>query len=274
MAIPSLPLADGGSIPQLALGTWELTGSKCVQAVEAALELGYTHIDTADLYNNHRDIAKAISGRVRESFFLTSKVWHSNLKGPDVLKCAQRFLRELNTPYLDLLLIHWPNRGIPLSSTLPAFEQLLAEGKIRHFGVSNCTPRHIADIRKAAPDLPICCEQVEFHPMFYQKELLEYCKADNLVLEAYSPLGRAQELKRSEIAQIAAKHDKTPAQVVLRWELDLGIVPLPKASSRAHLAENLDVFDFKLDEGDKRTLESLPQKRLVDLPLLGDFNYQ
>lgn len=273
MKIPTLKLADGGHIPQLALGTWQLAGPGCAQAVKTALDLGYTHIDTADMYGNHAQVGAGIAGHAREGLFITTKVWHSNLSGADVLKTAERALADLGTEYIDLLLIHWPNRRIPLADTLRGFSKLLDENKIRHFGVSNHTPRHIRDIEEAGGPA-ICANQVEFHPTLYQKELLAFCAEKKIVVEGYSPLGRGEELKNPCVLEVARKHGKTASQVVLRWELDLGIVPLPKASSEAHLAENIDVFDFKLDAHDRRALEGMPQKRLIDPPFMSEFDYR
>src|SRR5260221_2711941 len=187
-------LSTKTSIPALGLGTWLLTGRDCIDGVEAALEIGYRHIDTADMYGNHYEVRKGIeqSGIKREEIFITSKVWRDNLHYNDLIETCKRNLEELNIAYLDLYLMHWPNRKIPLKETFDAFEFLKAEGLIKACGVSNCNIHHLSDIMKNG--YTIVNNQVEFHPALNQKELKEFCDKNNIVITAYSPLGHGRDL--------------------------------------------------------------------------------
>lgn len=270
-------LNDGNKIPALGLGTWQLTGRKCVQAVKTALKLGYRHIDTAELYENQAEIGEAIKDFDRRKLFLTSKVWFNNLRYDDVLASCEKTLKELKTNYLDLFLIHWPNRQIPLKETLDAFKELLNDGRVESVGVSNFTIHHLKDALKIAKakavSVPITVNQVEFHPRFYQKELLEFCKKNKIVVTAYSPLGRGALLEDKTLKEIAARRGKTPAQVCLRWALEKGAVVIPKASSEEHLKENLRVFGWRLSKQDAEKIDSLNKNERIIAPNFSDFDY-
>jgi len=263
--IPAFTLPTGKAMPSLGLGTWQLTGQDCSRAVRTALALGYTHIDTADFYGNHAEIAEAIAGVPRERLFITSKVKPSDLQHDDLKASAARLLRELKLDYLDLLLIHWPNKEIPMAETFTALAEIVAEGKVRHIGVSNFTVRHLKEALSVSK-VPIVVNQVEFHPFLYQKELLAFCKENKIRLTAYSPLARGKVFKDETLKAIGKKHGKTPGQVALRWLHERGIVVIPKASSETHLKENLDLFGFALDDEDTTAIGRLPQERLVNPP--------
>ncbi len=263
--VPSFPLVGGGSIPALGLGTWQLTGKTCTDAVRSAFKLGYTHLDTAEMYSNHEDIGRALRGHDRSKVFLTSKVWTSNLRRDDAIAACEEALTELATPYLDLCLVHWPNRAIPMTETFDALRELQEKGLIRHVGVANFTVKHLEQARKASK-VPIVMDQVEFHPYLYQEELLAYCKKHGILLTAYSPLAQGKVFRDEKIAAIGRKHGKTAGQVTLRWLHEKGIVAIPKASSEQHLRENMEIFDFKLDEEDTKILDNLPQRRIIDPP--------
>lgn len=266
-----LSMQGGKKIPALGLGTWELLGKNCEQAVKTALELGYSHIDTAEIYANQKQIGNAISGFDREKFFLTSKVWMSNLKFGSVLKACDSTLEDLQTDYLDLYLIHWPNKKIPVKETLLALKQLADCGKVKSVGVSNFTICHIEEALRFA-EIPICVNQVEFHPFLFQKELLEYCNLKKIVLTAYSPLGRRKLLNDKTLVEIGKKYGKSPAQICLNWILQKNCVVIPKASSKEHLVENLQVFDFQLSMEDCEKIDSLDKnKRFVDFSF-SEFN--
>jgi len=259
-----ISLKNGKKIPALGLGTWELTEKTCENAVKTALELGYNHIDTAEVYNNQKEIGNAINSFERKKFFLTSKVWHGNLKHDSVLKACDSTLKDLQTDYLDLYLIHWPNRKIPVKETLSAMKSLADSGKIKSIGVSNFTIAHIEEALNFA-EIPIVNNQVEFHPYLFQKELLEYCNGKKIVLTAYSPLGRRKLLNDKTIVEIAENCGKSPAQICLNWILQKGCIAIPKASSKEHLLENLKVFDFNLSKEDCEKIDLLNKnKRFVD----------
>jgi 2,5-diketo-D-gluconate reductase B len=249
-------LRDGHRIPALGLGTWALRGDRCRVIVKRAIELGYTHIDTADAYGNHREVGKAIRGFDRSTLFLVSKVRPSNLQYRSVLQDCHRFLRELNTTYLDLLLIHWPNDSIPIQDTLRAFNELVDTGCTRSIGVSNFS---ISQLQAAlrVEGQPITNNQVRFHLYEYDSELLAFCHAHKIAVTAYSPLGRARILDDPVLQDVADKYQRTPAQICLRWALQKGTVVIPKTSSEARLQENQDIFTWELTLPDMRYLDAL-----------------
>jgi 2,5-diketo-D-gluconate reductase B len=253
--VPNIALNNGVKIPILGLGTWELTGKKCEEAVKAAIHMGYRHIDTADYYKNHKNIGTAIRGFDRKELFITTKVMPPKLGYDDVLEAFERFLKELGTDYADLLLIHW--RGnVALEETFRAFEKLQDENKIRAAGVSNFAIEDIDDAKNAT-NIPITMNQIEFYPGMYPKEVLDYCRTEKITVTAYSPLGRGRVLSNHALTQIAEKYRRTPAQITLRWIIEKNVVVIPKASSSEHLRENLSIFDFKLEKDDARKLDEL-----------------
>jgi diketogulonate reductase-like aldo/keto reductase len=254
--IPVQKFKDNYSIPVLGLGTWQVIGKECEITVKKALEIGYRHIDTAEFYENQKEIGRAIRGFDRSELFITSKVWLTNLRFENVLKSCELTLKDLNTPYLDLYLIHHPNPEIPLEETLRAMKILHDQGKVRSIGVSNFD---VPLLEKALgiEEIPICVNQVEFHPYFYQKELLEFCKKHDVVLVAYSPLARGKIIKDKTINELVDKYGKTPAQISLRWILQKDAITIPKARSEEHLKENFDVFDWKLSKEDVKKIDSI-----------------
>lgn len=266
--IPKFTIADG-SIPALGLGTWKLTGSEAKNALESALRMGYRHIDTAAYYGNHEDLAPILKTVPREELFLTTKVWRDNLSKEDFIAAVMDFLQQLDVEYLDLVLVHWPNKEIPVEETCAAFAELKKQGKIRHAGVSNFTIKHLEEIQKAST-VPIVTNQVEFHPFLYQKELLEYCTKHGIRLTAYSPLARGKVIENESIKKIAESHNKTPAQIALRWLHEKDIIVIPKGSSEEHLRENMEIFDFKLTADETDILDKLPQERLIE-PSFAEF---
>jgi len=265
MAIPNVELRNGVTMPALGLGTWQLTGQTCVAAVKKALALGYTHIDTAIFYGNHAEIAEAIRDVDRAKLFLTSKVPPGRLRHDDVIAACEETLRELGTDYLDLWLIHWPNKGIPMEETFRALKKLHDEKKVRAVGVSNFTVRHLKEALKVS-EVPIAVNQVEFHPGLYQKELLAFCKEHAIRVTAYSPLGRGGLTDDAALAEIGKAHGKTAGQVCLRWLHQHGVAAIPKASTEEHLKENMDIFDLSLSDEEMARIDALPGKRLVNPP--------
>lgn len=261
----SIKLASGYEMPVLGIGTWELTGEKCKKAVATALKLGYTHIDTADYYHNHKDVGEVIKNFDRKKLFITTKVQGSDLDYDSVLKECNKALRELKTDYIDLYLIHWPNLSIPLEETLKALKKLVDDKKVRSIGISNFTIKRMKEAIKKSK-LPISVNQVEYHPYLNQEELLNSCKENKVVLTAYSPLARGDILDDKLLKEIAKKYNKTVSQVVLRWLVQKGTIVIPKASSETHIKENMDIFSWKISGKDMEKINSIRKKeRIVDL---------
>lgn len=264
-SVPQLRLKSGNEIPVIGIGTFRMKGKECQQAIETALELGYTHIDTAEMYGNESEIGEAIQKIDRSDLFITSKVWPTNLKYERVLDSCEASLNRLNTPYLDLYLIHWPSRTSSMKEAIQAMGKLHDEGQVRSIGISNFPIPLVEETLKIA-EKPICVNQVEFHPWLYQKELLEFCQERDIILIAYTPLARTQVFEDEVIQDLAKKYGKTPAQITLRWEIQKGVVAIPRSSSREHQKENLQIFDWKLRTEDERKIDEIPKtKRIVSL---------
>jgi len=268
-------LPAGNKMPRFGLGTWQLTGLTCTAAVKTAVSLGYPHIDTAEMYGNHREVGRGIkeSGVRREELFITSKIWRENLRQKDVLRSAEQCLADLQTDYLDLLLIHWPHDSIPLVETLGAFGELVDRKKARSIGVSNFTRRRLGEAIEVSPK-PVAVNQIECHPFLKQEKMLDYCAPRNVLVTAYSPLARGKALKNETVLSVAEEKGKDPAQVVIRWQLQRGVVVIPKASSEKHLKSNIAVFEWDLSENEMRKIDRIgdsAHKRLID-PGFTDFS--
>jgi len=263
---------QGEEVPALGLGTWELDGSDCRRAVAEALELGYRHIDTAQGYGNEGEIGQVLGTAPvdRGEIFLATKIDNSNHAPDAVRRSTEESLRRLGTDYVDLLLVHWPVEFRRLPATLEAMRGLHDDGKVRHLGVSNFTP---PQLERALELAPIFCDQVEFHPFLAQSSLLELARKHDFMLTAYSPLARGAALADAVLAEIADRHHKHPAQVVLRWLLDHeNVAAVPKASSRAHLESNLAVFDFSLSGEEREQIAGLDRRdRIIDPPFAPDW---
>ncbi len=273
MMTKSLPLTTDASIPVLGFGTWQLTGEECVRGVEAALRMGYCHIDTADAYGNHTEVAEGIkgSGVARKDIFITTKVWNTMHKRDDVIESGERFLKELNTDYIDLLLIHWPVRKVPVAETLKAMDELKRRGIIRAIGVSNFTQHHLEDALAAGVE--ITNNQVEAHPTFNQNDLRTFCGSKDISVTAYSPLGHGGDLEVPLMLELAKKYSKTPAQIALNWVMSRGMVVIPKSSNPLRIKENFDSMSFELEEDDLERIDVMPQGERIADPPFGEFNY-
>ena len=254
-----LTLNDGNPIPYFGLGTFQSSGDSCAHAVEYALLIDYDMIDTAQAYRNEDLVARGwkASGRDRESFFLTTKVWNGNQGYESTKQSVKQSLNELQTDYIDLTLIHWPdvedfNRT---RDTWRALIELREAGLTRSIGVSNFTIKILKDFL-AHTDVVPAVNQVEFHTFLYQKELLDYCQEKGIHLEAYTPLAKAKYLDNKVLLDIARKHDKSSAQVMLAWLLHHDIIIIPKSVHKERIEENTDVF-FDLDKDDMLALDNL-----------------
>ncbi|WP_397547011.1 aldo/keto reductase [Rhodothermus marinus] len=264
---------QGTPVPALGLGTWGLWGVVCERAVAQALALGYRHIDTARAYDNEAEIGRALrrSGVDRASVFLTTKVWWDQLAPEALRRSVETSLRLLQTDYVDLLLIHWPNPHVPLPRTLEAMLRLQAEGKVRHLGVSNFSPALLCEALRHAP---IFCNQVEYHPYLRQEALLELARRHDLLLTAYCPLARGLVRRDPVLQEIGRRYGKTAAQVALRWLVQQDhVAAVPKAARLEHLRENLAIFDFSLTPDEMARIDRLARGlRLIDPPWAPDWN--
>jgi len=264
-----IALNDGTEIPFLGLGTWQSLGKDCVFALETALKHGYLLIDGAQGYNNEKEVGEGwkASGVARESIFITTKINNPNHGYEPTRQSFLQSLKDLQTEYVDLLLIHWANnKEFNLTiETWQAMADLKAKGLCRSIGVSNFTPDLIEKLVKEVNVVP-STNQVEFHAFFYQKELLDYCREKSIQIEAYSPLARAKYLDHKTLNQVANKYSKTAAQVMLAWLLHHDIVVIPKSTNEERIIENTDIF-FDLDDEDMAILDNLkPQERLIVVP--------
>ena len=253
--------AGQANIPVLGLGTWQSTGQDCVEVVSKALKMGYEHIDTAQAYDNEKEVGQGIkqSGVSRDKFFLTTKIFPDDMKfEPEKLvAAAKRSLEDLDTDYVDLLLLHWPDDRVPLSETIPALCELQKQGLTRNIGVSNFNIANIIEAEKYA-DVPIVVNQVEFHPFIKQKTLQTFLNNHHILLEAYSPLARGDVFDNDIMKEIADKHNVTPAQISLAWILsDKHRIAIPKTSNPDHLQGNLAAIKVQLSADDIKKIDSL-----------------
>ena len=254
-------LNNGIEIPALGLGTYKIgrTHEDVYNAVRTALDLGYRHIDTATLYINEKPIGNAIreSGIPREDIFITTKLWGSDILNNQILEAFDGSLHNLGIDYLDLYLVHWPVKGM-IESTWKEMEKIYMSGKVKSIGLSNHLIHHMEEVLKTATITPVV-NQVELHPYLTQGDVIDYCKKHNIVPEAWSPLGSSKVplLKDEVLIWIGGKYGKSPAQVVLRWNIQKGIVPIPKSSNEERQAENLNIFDFELTEEEIKQIDKL-----------------
>lgn len=240
--------AGGARIPRLGLGTWQNKGPQCARTVETALDLGYRHIDTAQVYGNEEMVGKGIVATDvdREEVFLTTKVWRSNLRYDAVLEAVRGSLDRLAVEYIDLLLIHFPHPRVPVTETLEAMADLQEEGLVVNLGVANFTRSQLQQAINNV-DRPLVTDQVLYHPYKDQSALRAFCLEHDVALTAYSPLARGAVVGDELLAAIGERYEKTAAQVALRWLIQQdGVVAIPKATSRNHLESNLAIFDFSL----------------------------
>lgn len=264
----TLRLNSGASIPILGFGTYLITGSNCTKAVRTALKLGYRHIDTATFYNNEVEVGKAIreaiaqDGIPRSEIFVTTKMWYTEHGYDSALKAFDKSFKKLGLDYIDLYLVHWPevegakDPAKVRAETWRAFEKLVESGKVKSIGVSNFEIKHLEELLKTAKIVP-ATNQCECHPLLSQEKLRKYCKEKGIVFEAYSPLAKGKILNNETIKKIAKKYNKSVAQICLRWNIQHGMVTLPKSANEQRIKENMEIFDFELSEEDMNTLDGL-----------------
>jgi diketogulonate reductase-like aldo/keto reductase len=259
--------ANGARIPAIGLGTWELRGRTCARLVEQALKLGYRHIDTAQVYENEREVGEGLrASRVkRDEVFVTTKVWTTHFAPNDLERSAKESLTKLRLSEVDLLLLHWPNPHVPLAETLGGLARVKKLGMTRHIGVSNFTVALI-DEAVAVSAEPLVCDQVEYHPYLEQSRVREACARHGMAVVAYSPVAKGRIKTDETLLRIGKAHGKSPAQVCLRWLVQQGVSAIPRTSKVERLSENIDIFDFALSEQEMQQIFALgsAKGRLTD----------
>ncbi|MBN9026642.1 MULTISPECIES: aldo/keto reductase [Kaistia] len=250
--------AHGAILPVIGLGTWQLSGETATTAVASALEAGYRHIDTAIGYGNEAEVGEGLrrSGIARDDVFITSKIPPEQLGADDMMRAAEASLRRLRIDQLDLILIHWPSRTLSSAETIRSLNRVKQRGLARHIGVSNYTIR-LLDEAWAATEEPIVVNQCEHHPYLDQSKLRAATLAHGTAFVAYCPLGRGDVLDEPVIQDIAGRFGRTPAQVVLRWQIQKGCVAIPKSAHAARIRQNLDIEGFELPEADIAAIDAL-----------------
>lgn len=258
-SIPQISLNDGNSIPQLGFGVWQVPDNEATPAVITALQSGYRLIDTAQGYDNEEGVGTALkeAGVARQDLFITSKLRNGAHAYDEAIKAFELSIKKLDLDYLDMFLIHWP---VPEQDKYVdawrALVELKNQGRIRSIGVSNFLPEYVDRIVDATGVLPVV-NQIELHPKYQQRDVREYHSGRNIALECYSPLGSGAVLDDPVLGEIASKYGKSVPQIILRWELDQGLIVIPKSTHADRIKQNVDVFSFSLDDEDRRRIEAL-----------------
>lgn len=264
--IEKIKLNNGTEIPAIGLGVFRLEDNKeTQQVVESALSIGYRHIDTAEYYDNEQSVGAAVksSGIPRGEIFVTTKCWNENLRRDTVMHAFESSLKKLDMDYVDLYLIHWPVPG-KIQQAWKVFEEIYQSGRAKAIGVSNFKQHHLDELKKTSSLIP-AVNQIELHPYLIQEDILEYCNNAGIKVEAWSPFAanKMDIFKEKTLIEIADKYQKTPAQVILRWDYQRGIIVIPKSSHKERQAENLDIFDFTLAEEDMKRISKLNRNKRV-----------
>jgi len=263
--------ANGASIPALGFGTWALPDERVQALVEHALGVGYRHVDTAQMYKNEQAVGAGIkaSGLARDEIFLTTKIWPDHFKADDLERMADERLELLGVDQVDLLLLHWPSKTVPLAETIAALNEVRAKGQTRHIGVSNFTTRLIDEACRLSA-APLATDQVEYHPFLSQTKVLAALKKHGMALTAYCPIARGKVVDDPTLAKIGERHGKSATQVALRWLVQQdGVIAIPRSSNEKRIEENLAVFDFALSAEEMRAIHAMgsPRGRVVDIDI-------
>ena len=265
--------ANGARIPAIGLGTMTLKDAVCVEAVETALRLGYRHIDTAERYGNEAAVGEGLqqglrsAGLARDDIFVTTKVYQDKLAPADFQGSFDDSLRKLRLPFVDLLLIHWPNSAVPLAETLGVLCQAKRDGRARHIGVANFTTALLEEAVKITSE-PLVTNQIEVHPFLDQSKVLAACRKYGMAVTAYCPLARGKVPGNEVLGRIGKMHERTSSQIALRYLVEQGIIPIPRTANPDHLAANLAIFDFVLSPAEMAEIGRLkkPDGRVVNPP--------
>jgi len=268
--------ANGAKIPLVGLGTWDLRGRTCARVVEQALKLGYRHVDTAEMYDNEREVGEGVraSGLKRNDVFVTTKIWPSHFAPRALERAARDCLVRLRLSEVDLLLLHWPNPQIPLQETLGALCKVKRDGLARHIGISNFTVALIDEALQIATE-PLVCDQIECHPFLDQSKVIAACRDHGMAVVAYSPIARGNARNDKLLARVGDAHKKTAAQVCLRYLVQQDIVVIPRTSKLDRLSENAAIFDFTLSDAEMAEIGALARRdgRIVDWSYSGRMNW-
>jgi 2,5-diketo-D-gluconate reductase B len=258
---------NGARIPAIGLGTWELRGRTCARIVEQALKFGYRHVDTAQAYENEREVGEGVraSGIRRDEVFVTTKVWTNHFAPHDLERSTKESLVRMRLPEVDLLLLHWPNPHVPLSETLGALAHAKRLGLTRHIGVSNFTVALMDEAVAACPE-PLVCNQVEYHPYLDQTKVLDACARHGMALVAYSPVAKGRIKTDPTLVRLGRTHRKSPAQICLRWLVQQNVAAIPRTARIERLSENIEIFDFELNEQEMADISAMASSggRLTD----------
>ncbi|HYD19623.1 MAG TPA: aldo/keto reductase [Patescibacteria group bacterium] len=255
-------------IPALGYGTWQMRDQECLTGVQKALEIGYRHIDTAQIYENEEQVGQAIkdSGIDRKEIFLTTKIWMSNVRDGALQKSLDVSLKKLKTDYVDLLLIHWPVKETPFKEQMDALQDVKNDGRTKLIGVSNFTVAQMTEVVEEL-GIELATNQVEYHPFLNQTPVYDFLTEHGMFLTAYSPLARGKINAEKDLAALAHKYGKTIGQIALRWLVQQEeVAAIPKAASEKHMRENFEIFDFTLDETDMKIIHALAHEggRLIN----------
>jgi len=264
MTTPTTRLPSGDELPMVGQGTWNIEGETLRDALEAGLDAGYTHVDTAEGYHNEATIGEVLAEASvdREDLFLTSKVLPKNLGYESVIRSCEESLEKLGTDYLDLYLIHWPNPAISVRETLQAMAHLKEEGLVRNVGVSNFSTYQLSAALHVSP-VDIAVNQIEFHPYLQRPDLVEFCREHDVEIEAAAPLARTGIFEDEVLQELAEKYDRSVAQIALKWAVERGVTVLPKSTSPEHVRANLALFDWSIEEADLARIDELDRGQAV-----------
>ncbi len=264
--------AKDAKIPLAGLGTWDLRGRTCARIVEQALRLGYRHIDTAEMYDNEREVGEGLraSGVPRGEVFVVTKVWPTHFAPRELLRAVKESLAKLRLTEVDLLLLHWPNAQIPLSETIGALCQVRQAGQARHIGVANFSIAQVEEATRLSTE-PLACNQFEMHPYLDQSKLVAACRAKGMAVVAYSPIARGNIKGDVVLTRIGKAHGKTAAQVCLRYLVQQEVAVIPRTSKRERLEENFAIFDFALSDAEMTEIAGLARRggRIIDWSFSG-----
>lgn len=250
---------QGKAVPVLGFGTWKLSGAEAVKSVDFAINHGYTHIDTAQIYENEAEVGEGIknSGTPRDKIFLTTKVWRNHFADGNVMASVDESLKKLKTDYVDLLLVHWPFPETPVAKLVEGVMEAQAKGKAKLIGVSNFNVAQMEEALKISGG-KVCNNQVEYHPYLNQKPVLDFIRKNDMALTAYSPVARGKAIKDAALKEIGLKYGKSAGQVTLRWLVQQdGVIAIPKSATPENIKANINIFDFELSVEDMQKISAM-----------------